>query len=212
MDRRDFLEISPYQADGGELIGRRPNEVSPRDSLPEIQGAESSEGHSREVHRLLLWGHFRGSQVRRGGLCPVALPHGHEPLSEEENTLTRGETRTVRAAPKGGCHMTQKIKGPAMAATMDRPDSRIDEQAPTNSKDTSWQGPPQADFEQRIHELEVIVEWRDELTIRIARETLIFEFADCTRGEEFEALEAEVSLFNQVCCAITGTTPESEAV
>jgi hypothetical protein len=29
MDRHDFLEISPYQADGGELIGRHPGDVSP---------------------------------------------------------------------------------------------------------------------------------------------------------------------------------------
>jgi hypothetical protein len=28
MDRRDFLEKSPYQADEGELIGKHPNEVS----------------------------------------------------------------------------------------------------------------------------------------------------------------------------------------
>ena len=27
MERRDFLEISPYQADGGELIGKIPAEV-----------------------------------------------------------------------------------------------------------------------------------------------------------------------------------------
>ena len=27
MDRREFLEISPFQADGGELIGKHPGEV-----------------------------------------------------------------------------------------------------------------------------------------------------------------------------------------
>ena len=27
MTKRDFLEISPYRADSGELIGRQPNEV-----------------------------------------------------------------------------------------------------------------------------------------------------------------------------------------
>jgi len=112
--------------------------------------------------------------------------------------------------------MTQKIKGPPpMAATMDRPGSQIDEQAPTNSEDTSWQAPSRADFEQRIHELEVMVEWRDELTTRIARETLIFEFVDFTRREEFEALEAEVAFFNRVCLAITGVNedllPKKEA-
>ena len=27
MTKRDFLEISPYQADGGELIGKHPSDV-----------------------------------------------------------------------------------------------------------------------------------------------------------------------------------------
>jgi hypothetical protein len=27
MERRDFLEISPYRADGGELIGKHPRDV-----------------------------------------------------------------------------------------------------------------------------------------------------------------------------------------
>jgi len=30
MDRDDFLEISPYQADGGELIGKHPADLSPQ--------------------------------------------------------------------------------------------------------------------------------------------------------------------------------------
>jgi hypothetical protein len=29
MERRDLLEISPYQADGGELIGKHPGDVPP---------------------------------------------------------------------------------------------------------------------------------------------------------------------------------------
>jgi hypothetical protein len=53
MDRRDLLEISPFQADEGELIGKHPSEV-PTEILPEFQGAESSESHSGEVSRLLL--------------------------------------------------------------------------------------------------------------------------------------------------------------
>ena len=66
MDRRDFLEISPFQADEGELIGKDPERHAFGNSLPEIQGAESPEGHSGEVSRLLLWERRRGSQVCGG--------------------------------------------------------------------------------------------------------------------------------------------------
>jgi hypothetical protein len=54
----------------------------------------------------------------------------------------------------------------------------------------------------------VIADWRDELVARIARESLIFEFADRSRPEEFDALAAEVSLFKQVCCVISGSAEE----
>jgi hypothetical protein len=66
MVRRDFLEISSHQADEGELIGKQPYRCAFANSLPEIQGAESSQGHSGEVSRLLLRKRGRGSQVRRG--------------------------------------------------------------------------------------------------------------------------------------------------
>ena len=67
------------------------------------------------------------------------------------------------------------------------------------------------DLEQHICHLEVIAEWRDDLLARIAREILIFEFGDCTRREEFDALEAEVALFNRVCLAIAAVGPEGGA-
>ena len=101
--------------------------------------------------------------------------------------------------------MTPKVKGPAMAATMNRPDSQIDRQQSSSSRDPAWQAPS------LIRDLELIADWRDELTARIARETLIFEFADCTRGEEFDALEAEVALFNRVCLAIAKAGLEGES-
>ena len=44
--RERFLEISPFQSDEGELIGKTPQRRAFRFSLPEIQGAESSQGHS----------------------------------------------------------------------------------------------------------------------------------------------------------------------
>ena len=40
MERRDFLEISPYQADGGELIGKIPSEV-PSEILSRYYGAKN---------------------------------------------------------------------------------------------------------------------------------------------------------------------------
>jgi hypothetical protein len=107
--------------------------------------------------------------------------------------------------------MTQKVKGPAMAGTMDRPGTEVDRQQSGNSNDTAWQAPSLAAFERRSRDLELIADWRDELTARIARETLFLEFGDCARREEFDALEAEVSLFNQVCRAITASNPEREA-
>jgi phage shock protein A len=111
--------------------------------------------------------------------------------------------------------MTQKMKVPAMATTMNRPRTQVDRQQTANSSDAAWHAPSLDDFERRIDDLELMADWRDELTARIARETLIFEFADYTRREEFDALEAEVSLFNQVCRAITASNedlrPEREA-
>lgn len=64
--RERFLEISPFQSDEGELIGKTPQRRAFRFSLPEIQGAESSQGHSRDMSRLLLWKRIGGSQVRSG--------------------------------------------------------------------------------------------------------------------------------------------------
>jgi hypothetical protein len=107
--------------------------------------------------------------------------------------------------------MTQKVKVPAMAATMNRPGTQVDRQQTANSSDAAWHAPSLDDFERRIDDLEVMADWRDELTARIARETLFLEFGDCARREEFDALEAEVSLFNQVCRAITASNPEREA-
>ena len=101
--------------------------------------------------------------------------------------------------------MTSRKKGPAMAATMDRPGNHVSKQHSTKPDDAAWQALS------LIRDLELIADWREELTARIARETLIFEFADCTRREEFDALEAEVTLFNQVCLAIAASTPEGEA-
>jgi len=107
--------------------------------------------------------------------------------------------------------MTPKVNGPAMAATMNRPDSQIDRQQSSTSNAPAWQVPSLADFEQRVHDLEVIADWRDELTARIARERLIYEFADCTKREAFDALEAEVALFNRVCLAIAKAGLEGES-
>ena len=99
-------------------------------------------------------------------------------------------------------NMTPKKNGPAMAATMIRPGTHVSQQHSTKPDDASWQ--PLS----LIRDLELIADWREELTARIARETLIFEFADCTRREEFDALEAEVALFNRVCLAIAKASLE----
>jgi site-specific DNA recombinase len=45
--------------------------------------AESSQGHSGEVSRLLLRKRIRGTQVHRYGLPSVAIPHGHQSLPQE---------------------------------------------------------------------------------------------------------------------------------
>jgi hypothetical protein len=101
-----------------------------------------------------------------------------------------------------------KIKGPAMAATMDRPDASNGQHRIANRGDFPLQGPSRSEFERRVRDLEAIAAWRDDVVTRIARETLIFEFADCTRREEFARIEAEVSLFKQVCRAIAGSAEE----
>ena len=49
VDAQELLEISPFQSDEGELIGKHPKRRAFGNSLPEIQGAETSQGHSREV-------------------------------------------------------------------------------------------------------------------------------------------------------------------
>ena len=63
MDRRDFLEISPFQADEGELIGKDPSDMPSEILSLKFRAQKSSEGHSGEVSRLLLRKRSRGSQV-----------------------------------------------------------------------------------------------------------------------------------------------------
>jgi hypothetical protein len=98
--------------------------------------------------------------------------------------------------------MTPQKNGPAMAATMNRPRNHVSKQQSTKPDDAAWQAPS------LIRDQDLISDWREELTARIARETLIFEFADCSRREAFDALEAEVALFNRVCLAIAKTSLE----
>jgi hypothetical protein len=63
MDQRIFLEISPSESDGGELIGKGPAGTAFGNPGPEIQGADSPEGPSGAVLRLLLRCRQRGPQV-----------------------------------------------------------------------------------------------------------------------------------------------------
>ena len=66
MEPFDFLEISPYQADGGKLIGKDPGNVPSEILSLKFRAQKSSEGHSGEVSRLLLWKRGGGSQVCGG--------------------------------------------------------------------------------------------------------------------------------------------------
>jgi hypothetical protein len=70
--RKALLERSPYAADGGELIGQIPF----RNPLPLPRGAESPEGPSSTLPRLLLWQRLRGPKVCLGGVSELGLPHG----------------------------------------------------------------------------------------------------------------------------------------
>ena len=49
-----FLEISPFKADNGELVGQSTDRGAFGNPVPEIQRAKSSEGPSGAVPRLLL--------------------------------------------------------------------------------------------------------------------------------------------------------------
>jgi hypothetical protein len=64
VDARDLLEISPFQSDEGQLIGKHPSDVPLGNYGPEFQVAKTSQGHSGEVSRLLLRQRSRSSQVR----------------------------------------------------------------------------------------------------------------------------------------------------
>ena len=50
----DLRQLSPFPGDGGELIGKHPDEVPLRDSLPLPRGEKSAEGPSGAMSRLLL--------------------------------------------------------------------------------------------------------------------------------------------------------------
>jgi hypothetical protein len=104
--------------------------------------------------------------------------------------------------------MDLKEKGPVTADTVSRPDNPIEEHGTDNRGRQTWQASPQTDFQRHLCNLEVIADWRDELVARIARETLIFELADCCSRGESAGLEAEVRLFKQVCRAISGAAEE----
>jgi hypothetical protein len=54
MDRRDFLEISPFQADEGELIGKHPSDVPSETLSLKFRAQNPLKAHSGEVSRLLL--------------------------------------------------------------------------------------------------------------------------------------------------------------
>jgi hypothetical protein len=48
-----------------------------------------------------------------------------------------------------------------------------------------------------------MADWQDDLQSRVNRAYLIFELVDCSRTDDFDALKAEVILFNQVCTFLT---------
>jgi hypothetical protein len=83
MDRRDFLEISPYRADEGELIGKHPGDV-PSDFLCLKFRAQNPLRAIREKCLDCCCANASEvPQVRRGRLCSVAVPHGHECFPQE---------------------------------------------------------------------------------------------------------------------------------
>ena len=106
MDRRDFLEISPFQADEGELIGKDPSDMPSEILSLKFRAQKSTEGHSSEVSRLLLWERGGGSQVRGGRLCTLAISHANEPLPQEIQTFSRSETRKSQALAASLVHET----------------------------------------------------------------------------------------------------------
>jgi len=70
------------------------------------------------------------------------------------------------------------------------------------------------DLEQRIADLEVIADWRDELQSKIRCAILRFEFVGLD-AEEQDELVAEVETFKQICRCLSGSSlgviPEREA-
>jgi hypothetical protein len=58
--RGDFLEISPYQADEGELIGKHPADVPSQILSLNFRAQNPLKAHSGEVPRLLLRQRGRG--------------------------------------------------------------------------------------------------------------------------------------------------------
>jgi hypothetical protein len=57
-------------------------------------------------------------------------------------------------------------------------------------------------------DLETIEAWRDDLNARLGRAHLTFEFVGCLDAEDQQQLEAEVSVFNQVCQALSAASVE----
>jgi hypothetical protein len=64
------------------------------------------------------------------------------------------------------------------------------------------------DLEQRIADLEVIADWRDELQSKIRRAILRFEFVGLD-NEEQQELQAEVEFFKRTCRCLAGLSWES---
>jgi hypothetical protein len=63
-----------------------------------------------------------------------------------------------------------------------------------------------ADLRRLTRELETIAVWKSDLSFRICRAELRFEFVDLNADEQ-ETLAAEVVVFNQVCAGVAGIFP-----
>ncbi len=64
------------------------------------------------------------------------------------------------------------------------------------------------DLEQRVADLEVIADWRDEIQSKIRRAILRFEFLGLD-VEEQQALQAEVETFKRTCRWLVGASWEA---
>ena len=99
VDKSDFLEVSPYAVDRGELIGRDPRTLD-RAVLNSVGALTPPQSYTGEVPGLLRRERIGDTQMRVFHLCALASADGRQ-RAARECPSTRGGC--CRDGNRGSC-------------------------------------------------------------------------------------------------------------